>query len=415
MTAEEEATLAALQQEADDIEAASAEAEQLTDEQDARMGEIEAAIEAVNDRPVAFDSADIAIAGAFVSIYRNGRLQVERGFVRAEDEPKVDLEEQPVEKAVAVQPYSNCHDHGSYSVDGHGDGASAEVAEPEEEPEEDGIKPLSDRLTSELTAFRTVALRHALGEQPDVAFLAALHALALQAFYHYPSDTCLELSVKSVGFGVQAPGLKDSAAAIALDQRHRDWAATLPKQPGELWEALTGFDTDGRQALFAHCVGLSVNAAFDRYTRRPKALAHADQLAAATDLDVAAAGWTPTVDSYFGQVTKARIVQSVREARGERAADRIAHLKKGDMAKAAERLLAGTGWLPEPLRTPGHAMPEPTEPATDLTDVAEAVENEAEEPIEPAEAEEAEAEANGPMYPDAFDQDLEPAAAFAAE
>ncbi|TIV78546.1 MAG: DNA-binding protein, partial [Mesorhizobium sp.] len=28
----------------------------------------------------------------------------------------------------------------------------------------------------------------------------------------------------------------------------------------------------------------------------------------------------------------------------------IDHLKKGDMAKEAERLLADTGWLPEPLR-----------------------------------------------------------------
>jgi ParB family transcriptional regulator, chromosome partitioning protein len=28
----------------------------------------------------------------------------------------------------------------------------------------------------------------------------------------------------------------------------------------------------------------------------------------------------------------------------------IDHLKKGDMAKEAERLLDGSGWLPEPLR-----------------------------------------------------------------
>ncbi len=31
----------------------------------------------------------------------------------------------------------------------------------------------------------------------------------------------------------------------------------------------------------------------------------------------------------------------------------IDHLKKGDMAKEAERLLEGTGWLPEPLRGAG--------------------------------------------------------------
>ena len=34
---------------------------------------------------------------------------------------------------------------------------------------------------TELTAHRTLALRHALGERPDVAFLAALHALCLKA------------------------------------------------------------------------------------------------------------------------------------------------------------------------------------------------------------------------------------------
>jgi ParB family chromosome partitioning protein len=43
-------------------------------------------------------------------------------------------------------------------------------------------------------------------------------------------------------------------------------------------------------------------------------------------------------------------VQAVREGAGDRAADLIGHLKKGEMAKEAERLLADTGWLPEPLR-----------------------------------------------------------------
>jgi ParB family chromosome partitioning protein len=40
----------------------------------------------------------------------------------------------------------------------------------------------------------------------------------------------------------------------------------------------------------------------------------------------------------------------VREAKGEQSAQLIDHLKKADMAKEAERLLDGTGWLPEPLR-----------------------------------------------------------------
>jgi ParB family chromosome partitioning protein len=40
----------------------------------------------------------------------------------------------------------------------------------------------------------------------------------------------------------------------------------------------------------------------------------------------------------------------VREAKGEQAAQLIEDLKKVDMAREAERLLDGTGWLPELLR-----------------------------------------------------------------
>jgi ParB family chromosome partitioning protein len=62
------------------------------------------------------------------------------------------------------------------------------------------------------------------------------------------------------------------------------------------------------------------------------------------------AGWRPTVENYLGRVPKRRILEAVQEGAGNRAAQLIDHLKKGDMAKEAERLLADTGWLPEPLR-----------------------------------------------------------------
>src|SRR5690606_18824074 len=79
-------------------------------------------------------------------------------------------------------------------------------------------------------------------------------------------------------------------------------------------------------------------------------LSQADRLVRATSLDMVAAGWKPTVSNYLGRVTKPRILEAVREGAGERASELIGHLKKGDMAKEAERLLADTGWLPEPLR-----------------------------------------------------------------
>ncbi len=76
----------------------------------------------------------------------------------------------------------------------------------------------------------------------------------------------------------------------------------------------------------------------------------ADRLARAVGLDMVEVGWRPTVGSYFGRVTKPCILEAVREAKGEETAQLIDHLKKPDMAKEAERLLADSGWLPEPLR-----------------------------------------------------------------
>ncbi len=59
----------------------------------------------------------------------------------------------------------------------------------------------------------------------------------------------------------------------------------------------------------------------------------------------------PTVSAYLGRVTKAHILDAMREAVGDEAADRLAGLKKQAMAESAEQLLAGTGWLPPLLRT----------------------------------------------------------------
>ena len=79
------------------------------------------------------------------------------------------------------------------------------------------------------------------------------------------------------------------------------------------------------------------------WNRSPRRLAHADTVARAVNLDMAAAGWRPTVDNYLGRVSKARILEAVREAKGEASAQLIDHLKNADMAKEAERLLADTG------------------------------------------------------------------------
>jgi len=214
------------------------------------------------------------------------------------------------------------------------------------------MKPLPDRLVTELTAHRTLALRAALGERPEIAFLAALHALCLRVFYRYNLDSCIELDIKHVAFSAQGPELADSVSAHTLDERHQAWVSALPKESEELWDALVAMGEEKTRMLFAYCVSVGVNAVIEPYNRRPRAIAHADRLAQAVGLDMVAAGWTPTADNFLGRVTKARIVAAVEEAKGIEAARRIEGFKKPDMVKEAEQLLAGTGWLPESLRAP---------------------------------------------------------------
>ena len=241
------------------------------------------------------------------------------------------------------------------------------------EEEEDGIRPLPERLVTELTAHRTLALRDALAGDPHVAFLAVLHALVLKAVYRFSSSSCLEIEAKSTGFATQAPGLNDTISAKAMTARHQAWTEQMPQAAEALWDTLLGFDHDSRQALFAYCAALTVNSVQEAWNRSPGRLAHADRLAEALGLDMAEVGWAPTTESYLGRVTKARILQAVREAKGPAAAQLIDHLKKTDMASEAERLLAGTGWLPEVLRTPGldtptlplAAVPEATDAGAD--------------------------------------------------
>ena len=354
LTDKETAARDALKAEYDELEASCEGLDEIPEETDQRLAEIETALAAFEHRPLVYDTEEIARAGAFVSIDGSGHLRVERGFVRPEDEPPV----------VAVEPdtgatVANNDDVGAVTVAARMEAPADVVAA---EPEEDeGVRPLSDRLVMELTAHRTVALREALANDTHIAFVAALHALALRLFYRYSLDTCIEIEPKSAIFTAQAPGLADTASARAIEARHASWAATLPKEPAELWDVLTGFDGDSRQALFAHCVALTVNSVAEPYNRRPKALQHADRLAEALDLDMAAAGWKPTVEFYLGRVTKGRILEAVREAKGARAADRIAHMKKAEMSEAAEALLADTGWVPEPLRTPGQTFGVATE------------------------------------------------------
>ena len=356
LSPEEQTTIDALNAEQAKLESDYQDADELPAEVDQRLGEIEAALVAFEDRSMIYDPAEIVRAGVFVCIDSEGRLSADRGYVRPEDD--VSAADPDVGQGADTQ-----------SIERKAAGSSVQrtviavaggATDPEED-DEDATKPLPDRLITELTAHRTLALRDALAENPPIAFQAVLHNFVLTAFYRFASSgSCLEIGLRTPTFPAQAPGLRESASAKAVEARHESWKARLPKGENDLWNALTALDGAAQASLFAHCASFPVNALYEpanRYNQGRvsahgvrRKLDHANILARSVGLDMAAVGWKPTVDNYLGRVTKPRILEAVREVKGEQSVQLIGHLKKGDMAREAERLLEATGWLREPLR-----------------------------------------------------------------
>ncbi len=320
------------------------EVEDLPDEIDARMTELEKTIADFNAMTTGFDPDDIARGGIIVSLTSDGTPKIERGLIRLEDlkpdpQPEPEGDDGDVDRDDAderrVTPLNT---------------APGADAEPED-------LPLSDTLIRELTAQRTLALRLVMGEQPEFALRALAHSLVLQLFYDTAEGTCLEIDVTNRDVSEFIDDVDNQPTAQAIQSRHDAWHSQMPDEPVDLWPYLMAMEPEDLGGLVAHCVSQIVDTVRYPYDRGYSVRVPAERLATGVSLDMNE-HWRPTARSYFGRITKARIVDGVREAVGLEAAERISALQKQPMAEAAEQLVVGSGWLPAILRTPPAPTPE---------------------------------------------------------
>ncbi len=352
LSEEDEAAYATAQEEYNRLSDQWDGVDELPDHVDARFGELEAEMERIDALRHGYAPDDIARSGVFVMLSPDSEARIERGFIRPEDEAPEPEEPAAGEDGGTVIDGVRVNDDGEVIADDEHDedGNHVSELEPEgEDAEEDG-KPLSDLLIRDLTAHRTLGLRLALGEQPDMALIAVTHTLAAHIFYRGMGAHSLEIRPSCVSLGEHADGIEDTAPAKALADRHAGWASDMPRDVAHLWGFVARLDQASVMALLAHCASLTVNAVKLSWENRPLMLRTADRLATGLALDMTE-HWAPTARTYLGRVTKAHILAAVREALGDEAADRIASMKKQPMAEAAEQLLAGTGWLPPLMRT----------------------------------------------------------------
>lgn len=337
LSAEDEARLSALGERFDAIEAECGD--EPDEDQSAELDRIEAEIEAIRGREVAWRPEDRARSGAIVAPDGGGGVRVERGLLRP----------------------------GEATNDG---------AVPEEEEADEAPRPtakerppagLPAALRGELLAHRSAALQAEVAARPDLALRVLLHALIVER--DTPWRAVAKVTLRPPALHVACPGIEaapahadlEARSAMALD------AARVPE--GErLWPWLLALDTAAALDLLAVLVAPSIDAGSEDWTVPGGAPSPAEQVAASAGLDMRR-WWRPTAEAFFGRVTKDAIEAAVREGAGDNAARQIAGAKKAAMAEAAEGLLAGAGWLPEPLRARPTA--EAVEPEAPVLQAAE--------------------------------------------
>lgn len=327
---EEAAPLPADQQQ--EYEALREEYNGMTDSMDetdpqvtSRLDEIEARMNELDDRATMWPPETLAIAGAVVSIGHKGEADIHRGFVLPEDKPK-----KQAKSATAT------------TTDAEGNVTALEA---------ESASPHSAALIESLTAHRSAAISAALLDRPDIALAAVVHAMARQVFFDADSrDSSLKLFVSAQSFR----RVEGSQAFDSLEAARQSWGERLPADCEDaFWQWCLAQDQSVLLDLLAFCTANTIDAVRLKADRPDsERIAHADALAASLKLDMAQ-WFTPTAENYFSRISKAAILQVLQEAKGTPLSPATAKLNKTDLAAQAGRTVAGTGWLPVPLRKAG--------------------------------------------------------------
>ncbi len=300
-----------------------------------------------------------AVAGAIVSIDRDGAAVIHRGLLREVE-------------AKALRTLERLR---------QGFGSEGEVGNDDEGEDAGQSKTaaMSDRLAQRLSAHRTAALQIEVARHPQAALAAVVHGMVqtvLQESHYGLTRDALPLGVRLTvqdRLDSLAPDVSESPAALALRTLQEVAGEALPQDSAELFAALLAKSQDELVRLLAVCVASTVDVVTPRATPHQPG----EELAQAVGLDMAA-WWKPTAEGYFKHVSRVVILDAVGAFAPE-SVTRLAKLKKGDIASEAERLADGTGWMPAIFKTQG---PEAAPQETQAQDAPAGAEVMADEPAE---------------------------------
>lgn len=133
----------------------------------------------------------------------------------------------------------------------------------------------------------------------------------------------------------------------------------MPSKHAEQWDYFAGKTDSELDAIVAVGVGMSVSVNAEHKDLTGKLL---DALSFNLSDHMEA-----TADNYFSRVPKGIILDSLKDAGKCEDRATLETMKKGDLASAAEKRVAGTGWLPKLIRTPAPKAPKEPKAAAPKT------------------------------------------------
>lgn len=371
----------------------------LTDEQSARLAEIEARHEVIQgemeDEDLGEDAYKVldqeydALAEEADAIHRRAPylpddLQSQVGLfltLSPQGAMKLDTDyysEQPI----------RLDDQGDNEGAGEGGGFTTggrlgdrPKADPAPETVGPGGKPLSAKLYDELAMQRRDILAACLLAHPALALDYALFAMVDDRTSHFSDygTTIRAHRPQDPVFG-EVPNTR---AREYLSEAHDGLDASWTEHKSEVdrFEAFRALDDDSKASWLAYIVAMSLEAKRPGYASAQNKLQN--RIASIIEVDVAA-WWRPTSENFFDRVNKGTILTLLNEIGGETLTARHATLKKTDISQSCHKLFAGESivetdvkevalqWVPNAMRfldAPGDQPSEVDETFDGLEDV----------------------------------------------
>jgi len=283
-----------------------------------------------------------AVAGVIVTVSREGDAEIIRGLLREGDRKA--LANARVKAARAASRKHPADAAGACD----GNEQDARVGPVAESPPKRA--EFSEAMTRRLAAHRTLALQVTLSRNTPVALAALAHALAQRVLgdEYRRTGSALQITAQASADTLTsaADDLKADPAWLALAGARDAWIERLPRDRSTWFAWLLELPQPELLDLMALCAASTVNALPSAGTAfESHALAHA------VGLDMAD-WWEPTAEGFLNLVSKAQIVQALREAGPGLATDGVEGMKKDVLVNTALTRLKGTRWLPVPLRPP---------------------------------------------------------------